>query len=124
MRRHVLALLGGLFLLPPPATHAALTIDSFESGPFSMSVTTDGFDESVQNPNPAQCIAAQRYTHLNWAWDEEGANILYHRHFYGRKAIPLITQSMAKRLSPVTGKAYQAETLHTNLKESFGNREK
>jgi len=62
------------------------------------------------------------YTHLHWAWDEAGANILYHKHFYGRKAIPLITRSMVKRLSPVTDKAYQAETLHTNLKESFGNR--
>lgn len=67
-------------------------------------------------------IDASRYTHLNWAWDEAGANILYHRHFYGRKAIPLITRSMSKRLSPVTEKAYQAETFHTNLNESFGNR--
>src|SRR5574339_667004 len=47
-------------------------------------------------------IDASHYTHLNWAWDEAGANQLYHRHFYGRKAIPLITKSMAKRLSPVT----------------------
>ena len=67
-------------------------------------------------------IDASRYTHLNWAWDEAGANILYHKHFYGRKAIPLITPSMAKRLSPVTDRAYEAETLHTNLNESFGNR--
>ena len=67
-------------------------------------------------------IDASRYTHLDWAWDEAGANILYHKHFYGRKAIPLITPSIVKRLNPVTDKAYQAETLHTNLKESFGNR--
>jgi hypothetical protein len=67
-------------------------------------------------------IDASRYTHLHWAWDEAGANILYHKHFYGRKAIPLITKSMGKRLSPVTDKAYEAEVLHTNLKESFGNR--
>jgi len=67
-------------------------------------------------------IDASRYTHLNWAWDEAGANILYHKHFYGRKAIPLITRSMAKRLSPVTDKIYEAETLHTDLSESFGNR--
>jgi hypothetical protein len=67
-------------------------------------------------------LDASRYTHLNWAWDEAGANILYHKHFYGRKAIPLITQSMAQRLSPVTDRAYAAETLHTNLNESFGNR--
>lgn len=67
-------------------------------------------------------IDASRYTHLDWAWDEAGANILYHRHFYGRRAIPLITRQMAKRLNLVTDRAYAAETLHTNLKESFGNR--
>ncbi len=67
-------------------------------------------------------IDASRYTHLNWAWDETGANVLYHKHFYGRKPIPLITKSMRNRLSPVTDRAYQAETLHTDLKESFGIR--
>jgi hypothetical protein len=66
---------------------------------------------------------ASRYTQMQWAWDEAGANRVYHKHFYGRKAIPLITQSMAKRLSPVTDRAYAAEILHTNLNESFGNRE-
>ena len=67
-------------------------------------------------------LDASRYVHLNWAWDEEGANVLYHKHFYGRKEIPLITKQTAKRLSPVTDRAYAAETLHTNLNESFGNR--
>src|SRR5512138_3050513 len=67
-------------------------------------------------------LDASRYTHLHWAWDEAGANQLYHKHFYGRKAIPLITKSMAKRLSPVTDRVYAAEVLHTNLNESFGNR--
>ena len=67
-------------------------------------------------------IDASRYTHLSWAWDEPGANILYHTHFYGRKAIRLITPSMGERLSPVTDRAYAAEILHTNLNESFGNR--
>ena len=67
-------------------------------------------------------LDASRYTHLNWAWDEQGANILYHKHFYGRKSIPLITKQMAKRLSRVTDRAYAAEILHTNLNESFGNR--
>jgi hypothetical protein len=66
---------------------------------------------------------ASRYTHLNWAWDEAGANRMYHSHFYGRKAIPLISKQMAKRLSPLTDRAYSAEILHTNLNESFGNRE-
>jgi hypothetical protein len=63
-----------------------------------------------------------RYTHLNWAWDEAGANVVYHKHFYGRKTIALITKSMARRLNPVTNRAYQTETLFTNLNESFGNR--
>jgi len=66
---------------------------------------------------------AARYTHLNWAWDEAGANQLYHKHFYGRKAIPLITASMAERLNPVTDRAYAVETKYTNLRESFGNRD-
>lgn len=66
---------------------------------------------------------SSRYTHLNWAWDETGANQLYHKHFYGRKSIPLITRRMANHLNPVTKRAYAAETLHTDLKESFGNRE-
>ena len=65
---------------------------------------------------------ASHYTRFNWAWDEAGANHVYHKHFYGRKPIPLITKSMAKRLSPVTKLTYEAETLHTNLNESFGNR--
>ena len=68
-------------------------------------------------------LDASRYTHLNWGWDEAGANKLYHEHFYGRKAIGLISKQIAKRLSPLTDRAYSAETLHTNLKQSFGNRE-
>lgn len=66
---------------------------------------------------------ASRYTHLQWAWDEAGANTLYHKHFYGRKAIPLLAKSMAKRLSPVSDRAYAAETMYTNLSQSFGNRD-
>ena len=67
-------------------------------------------------------LDASRYTYLNWAWDEAGANILYHQHFYGRATILLITESMKDRLNPVTDRAYKAETLYTNLNESFGNR--
>ena len=67
-------------------------------------------------------LDASRYTYLNWAWDEAGANILYHQHFYGRATILLITESMKARLNPVTDRAYKAETLYTNLNESFGNR--
>ena len=66
---------------------------------------------------------ASRYTHLNWAWDEGGANQLYHKHFYGRKAIPLITPRMARRLNPITDRSYRAETMYTNLNESFGKRD-
>jgi hypothetical protein len=67
-------------------------------------------------------LDASRYTRLNWAWDEAGANKLYHEYFYRRKAIPLVSKQMAKRLSPLTDRAYSAETLHTDLKQSFGNR--
>lgn len=65
---------------------------------------------------------ASRYDHLHWAWDEDGANELYHKYFYGRKSISLLDKRAAKRLHPLTERAYAAETLYTNLKESFGNR--
>jgi hypothetical protein len=68
-------------------------------------------------------LDASRYIHLNWAWDEAGANQLYSRHFYARKMIPLINKRMAKRLNPVTDRAYAAETIYTNLNESFGKRD-
>jgi hypothetical protein len=67
-------------------------------------------------------IDVSSYTHLSWAWDEEGANRLYYDHFYGRKAIPLITPRMAARLSISSDQFYEAATLFTNLDESFGNR--
>lgn len=69
-------------------------------------------------------LDASRYTHLNWATDEAGANTLYYKHFYGRKPIPLITKSMGKRLSRVTDRNYKSEILFTNLNESFGMRKK
>ncbi len=65
---------------------------------------------------------ASRYAHLNWAWDESGANHLY-RLFYRRKPIPLIMPSIAARLNPLTDRAYRAETLYTDLSWSFGNRQ-
>ncbi len=67
-------------------------------------------------------LDASRYTHLNWAWDEEGANILYYKHFYGRPAIPLVTKSMVKRLNRVTDRNNASETMFTDLSQSFGNR--
>src|SRR5581483_5334318 len=57
----------------------------------------------------------------DWAWNENSTQKLYKK-FYSRKAIPLITRKMASRLSPITDRAYAAETMHTNLNESFGNR--
>jgi hypothetical protein len=68
-------------------------------------------------------LDASRYDRLNWAWDEDGANQLYHEYFYGRKSIPLISKQAAQHLHPLTDRAYFAETLYTNLKESFGNRD-
>lgn len=67
-------------------------------------------------------LDASRYTRLDWAWDEAGANQLY-RIFYRRKPVSLITPSMAARLNPLTERAYAAETLYTDLSWSFGNRE-
>ena len=67
-------------------------------------------------------LDASRYNYLNWGWNEDGANHLYDKHFYGRKSIPLITPQMAKRLQCVTDRAYASETMFTDLKESFGNR--
>jgi hypothetical protein len=69
-------------------------------------------------------LDASRYLHLNWAWDEKGANVLYHKHFYGRPAVSIVTPSMVNRLSLVNDKTYASETLFTNLNESFGNRPK
>src|SRR6266487_1905077 len=68
-------------------------------------------------------LDVSHYTHLNWAWDEVRANQLYHKNFYGRKMIALITARMAKHLNPLTDRAYVAETMYTNLNESFGNRD-
>jgi hypothetical protein len=66
-------------------------------------------------------LDAARYAHLNWAWDEANANQLYHL-LYARKPVPLITPSMAARLQRITDRVYAAETLHTDLTWSFGNR--
>jgi hypothetical protein len=66
MRRSILALLSVLALVLPTPSLAALVIDSFESGPVSMTITTNGVESTVQNPNPAHCIATQRATLLHW----------------------------------------------------------
>jgi hypothetical protein len=67
-------------------------------------------------------LDASRYSYLNWACDENGAKKLYYKHFYGRKPIPLITASIAKNLNPIPDRVYAAETIYTNLNESFGRR--
>jgi len=67
-------------------------------------------------------LDASRYLHLNWAWDEDGANRLYYKHLYRRKAISLVTPGMAKSLNRVAERVYTAETLYTDLEQSFENR--
>jgi hypothetical protein len=67
-------------------------------------------------------LDTSRYVHLDWAWDEDGANRLYKEVFYGRNAISLVNGRTAKRLQLVAERAYSAATMYTNLGESFGNR--
>jgi hypothetical protein len=57
-----------------------------------------------------------------WTWDEPAANRLYKK-FYTRKAIPLITPKMAKRLNPVRESIFESETLDTDMSWVFGIRE-
>ena len=63
-----------------------------------------------------------RYTHLNWSIDEKGANILYYKYFYGRQAVPLITDQMSSNLMKITDRVYKAEIIYTDLNWSFGVR--
>jgi hypothetical protein len=63
-----------------------------------------------------------KYPDTRWSHDEAAANLLY-RHFYKRKEIPLITKSLAKRLSHVTERSFKAETLGTDMSQVFGIRE-
>lgn len=62
-----------------------------------------------------------KYPDTTWPWDEDVSNCLY-KQFYKRMPIRLITKSMAKRLSPVTDRLYEAETLYTDLNWAFGIR--
>jgi hypothetical protein len=57
----------------------------------------------------------------DWAWNEDSSVRLYQK-FYRRRATRLITKKMAAKLTPIADRAYSAETLYTNLNESFGNR--
>jgi hypothetical protein len=66
MQRTFLVLLGASSLTFPSPSFAAIMIDSFESGPFSVVRTSSGTSNSVQNPNPAHCIANQRTVLLHW----------------------------------------------------------
>jgi hypothetical protein len=63
-----------------------------------------------------------RYTRLDWALDETGANRLY-RLFYRRQPVPLLTPEQAARLARISDRVYKAETLYTDLDWAFGNRE-
>ncbi len=57
----------------------------------------------------------------DWTVNEENANKIYKK-FYTYRPIPVITKKMANRLNPLTERQYAAETLFTDLNESFGNR--
>jgi hypothetical protein len=63
-----------------------------------------------------------KYTKLDWAINEKDTNILFYKHFYGRKAVSVISTEMAARLHSVPERAYRAATLYTDLSWSFGNR--
>ncbi len=85
--------------------------------------------EHYVNPNQEKTLRGytrpmdlSKYADVRWPYDEPAANRLYKR-FYERKLIPLITKSMAKRLSPVTDRNYRAETLGTDMSQVFGIRE-
>lgn len=66
-------------------------------------------------------IDLSKYADPTWPWDEDRSNRLY-KQFYKRKPVALITESMAKRLNPVTDRVYRSETLYTDLGWAFGNR--
>lgn len=56
-----------------------------------------------------------------WMWNENAANRLYKK-FYTRRAIPLLTTSLAKKLNLVSENVFRAETAETDLNWVFGNR--
>jgi len=63
-----------------------------------------------------------RYPDTSWLYDEPAANRLY-KQFYTRKAVPVITTKMAKRLNPVRENTFKAETFGTDMSQVFGIRE-
>ena len=69
MHRQVSVLLGGLALVSSTSSFAAVTIDSFESGPFSASIVTQGVHVSSQTPSLGHCVAEQRKVSLDWNGD-------------------------------------------------------
>ena len=68
-RSELLALAVALSIASPAA---AVVIDSFESGPFSVSRSTEGSDHELQTPNPAHCIATQREVFVNYGPTSQG----------------------------------------------------
>jgi hypothetical protein len=54
-----------------------------------------------------------RYDRLDYAWDEQGARLLYER-FYARKAIPLISTEAEAVLQPADQREYDSAFLGTN----------
>jgi len=69
-----------------------------------------------------RALDVSKYTYLNWAWDEIGANKLYYKIFYKRKPILLFEPTMIEKFSLITERGYSAETIHTDLTWAFGNR--
>jgi hypothetical protein len=57
----------------------------------------------------------------DWSVNEENAVKIYKK-FYSYKPIRLITKKMASRLNLLSERQYAAETMFTDLNESFGNR--
>jgi hypothetical protein len=55
-----------------------------------------------------------RFDHLNYAWDESGATVLY-KSFYRRKEIPLISKRTEALLEPVDQRAYDSGVLGVNM---------
>ena len=80
------------------------------------------FDQSKALRGYARPLDVSKYIHLNWAVDEIGSNILYHKHFYKRKTISIISKKSVMKLNHLSDRAYQAETLYTDLSWSYGIR--
>jgi hypothetical protein len=62
----------GLFLLTALQAEATV-IDSFESGPLSLTRSTGGLESTIVSPNAGHCIAADRTVHLYYHDEAAGS---------------------------------------------------